>query len=179
MNKIYNTKKLVFSATAIALSLVCSLIKFANLPMGGSITLFSMLFVTLIGYWYGTYTGLITSVAYGILQFVIEPVFYTPLQIALDYVFAFGSLGLSGLFCNKKHGLTLGYTFGVLFRYLFSVISGFVFFGEYAPEGTPAIIYSLTYNATYIVPEAIITIILISLPPVKSALNQIKNYALA
>ena len=50
---ILTTKQLVYSAVAIALAVVCSMIKFANLPMGGSVTLFSMLFIALIGYWYG------------------------------------------------------------------------------------------------------------------------------
>ena len=42
------TKQLVFSAVAVALAMVCSMIKFADLPMGGSVTLFSMLFIVLI-----------------------------------------------------------------------------------------------------------------------------------
>ena len=61
-------KQLVYSAVAIALAVVCSMIKFANLPMGGSVTLFSMLFIALIGYWYGPYVGLMTAVAYGLVQ---------------------------------------------------------------------------------------------------------------
>ena len=51
---ILTTKQLVYSAVAIALAVVCSMIKFANLPMGGSVTLFSMLFIALIGYWYSS-----------------------------------------------------------------------------------------------------------------------------
>ena len=55
------TKQLVFSAAAMGLAMVCSLIKFANLPMGGSVTLFSMLFIVLIGYWYGPYVGIMAG----------------------------------------------------------------------------------------------------------------------
>lgn len=169
------TKQLVYSAVAIALAVVCSMIKFANLPMGGSITLFSMLFIALIGYWYGPYVGLMTAVAYGLVQFVMEPIFYTLPQMLLDYPLAFGALGIAGFFTNKKHGLQIGYVAGVFGRYVFSVISGVVFFGAYAPEGTPAILYSLGYNATYIVPEAIATLVIISLPPVAKALAQVKK----
>lgn len=171
------TKQLVFSAAALALAMVCSMIKFANLPMGGSVTLFSMLFVVLIGYWYGPYVGLMTGFAYGLLQFVIEPIFYTLPQMILDYPLAFGALGLAGFFYKKNHGLQIGYVVGVLGRYIFAVISGVVFFGAYAPEGTPAIIYSLTYNATYLLPEAIVTLVLISIPPVASALAYVKRQA--
>ena len=172
------TKQLVFSAVAMALAMVCSMIKFADLPMGGSVTLFSMLFIVLIGYWYGPYVGIMTAVAYGLLQFVTEPIFYTIPQMLIDYPCAFGALGLAGFFSGKKHGLQIGYLAGVLGRYVFAVISGVVFFGAYAPEGTPAIVYSLGYNATYLVPEAIITLIVISIPPVANALARVKRQAI-
>ncbi len=173
------TKQLVFSAVAMALAMVCSMIKFADLPMGGSVTLFSMLFIVLIGYWYGPYVGIMTAVAYGLLQFVTEPIFYTIPQMLIDYPCAFGALGLSGFFSGKKHGLQIGYLAGVIGRYVFAVISGVVFFGAYAPEGTPAILYSLGYNATYLVPEAVITLIVISIPPVAKALARVKQQAIA
>ena len=173
------TKQLTYSAVALALAMVCSMIKFANLPMGGSVTLCSMLFIVLIGYWFGPYVGLTTAFAYGLLQFVVEPIFYTLPQMLIDYPLAFGALGLAGFFAGKKHGLQIGYLVGVLGRYVFAVISGFVFFGAYAPEGTPAIVYSLGYNATYIVPEAVITLIIISIPAVANALAQVKKRALS
>lgn len=176
---VLTTKQLVYSAVAIALAVVCSMIKFANLPMGGSVTLFSMLFITLIGYWYGPYVGLMTAVSYGLVQFVMEPIFYTIPQMILDYPLAFGALGLAGFFANKKHGLQIGYLVGVFGRYIFAVISGVVFFGSYAQEGTPAIVYSVGYNATYLLPEAIATLIVISIPPVANALAQVKKNALS
>lgn len=174
----FSTKQLTYSAVALALAVVCSMIKFANLPMGGSCTLCSMFFVTLIGYWFGPYVGLTSAFAYGLLQFIIEPVFYTIPQMFLDYLLAFGALGLSGFFSSRKHGLQLGYISAVIGRYIFTVISGVVFFGAYAPEGTPAIVYSLGYNATYIVPEAIVTLIIISIPAVTKALAAVKKNAL-
>ncbi len=169
------TKQLVFSGVAMALAMVASEIKFARLPMGGSITLFSMLFIVLIGYWYGAKAGLLTGFAYGLLQFVIDPVFYSPLQLLVDYPLAFGALGLSGFFSNKKHGLLWGYIAGVVGRYFFAVLSGCVFFGHYAPEGTPVLVYSLTYNATYIVPEAIVTVIILAIPAVSKAMNHVRS----
>ena len=171
------TKQLVFSGVAMALAIVTSEIKFARLPMGGSITLFSMLFIVLIGYWYGSKAGLLTGFAYGLLQFVLDPVFYSPLQLLVDYPLAFGALGLSGFFCSKKHGLLIGYIAGVLGRYFFAVLSGVIFFGHYAPEGTPALVYSLSYNATYIVPEAVVTLILLTIPAVGKAMKRVKVMA--
>jgi len=171
------TRQLVFSGAAMALAIVTSEIKFARLPMGGSVTLFSMLFIVLIGYWYGARAGLLTGFAYGLLQFILEPVFYSPLQLLVDYPLAFGSLGLSGFFSDKKHGLATGYTVGVLGRYFFAFLSGVIFFAAYAPTQTPIgiLTYSLGYNATYIFPEAVITLILLSVPPVKDAMARIKG----
>ena len=70
-----------------------------------------------------------------------------------------------------------GYITGVLGRYFFAVLSGVIFFAYYAPEGTSPIVYSITYNATYIVPECIITVIILCIPVVKSTLKRIKMEA--
>ena len=80
--------------------------------MGGSVTLLSMLFIVLIAYWYGPYVGIMTAVAYGLVQFVTEPIFYTIPQMLLDYPLAFGALGLAG-FSIRKMGLQIGYVVGV------------------------------------------------------------------
>lgn len=177
VSSVMAARQLIFSAVAMSLALVTAEIKFTRLPMGGSITLFSMLFVVLIGYWYGFKAGILTGFAYGLLQFIMDPVFYSPVQLLIDYPLAFGALGLSGLFINKKFGLIKGYLLAVSGRYILACISGYVFFGHYAPEGTPAIVYSLTYNAAYIVPEAVTTVIICSIPAVKNAINHVTSLA--
>lgn len=173
------TRQLVFSGAAMALAMVTSEIKFARLPFGGSVTLFSMLFIVLIGYWYGAKAGLLTGFAYGLLQFVINPVFYSPWQLLVDYPLAFGALGLSGFFSNKRQGLLTGYIAGVLGRFLFTALSGGIFFRSYAPTQTPVgiLTYTLGYNASYIAPEAVITIILLAIPAVRNALVKVKELA--
>lgn len=103
-----STKQLVFSAMAIALAVVTSMIKLFDLPMGGSVTLFSMLFIVLIGYWYGFGGGLTAALAYGVLQLLIDPYILSFPQMLVDYILAFGALGLAGLFHNSKHGLIKG-----------------------------------------------------------------------
>lgn len=172
-----STKQLVYCSIAIALATVASFLKLASLPFGGSITLFSMFFICLIGYLYGPKTGLMTGVAYGILQLLIEPYIYAPIQVLLDYPLAFGALGLSGIFWKSRHGLRKGCMVGMIGRYVCHVISGYVFFAEYTPEGMNPILYAVGYNATYILPEMIATVILISIPAVETALNQIKRQA--
>jgi len=174
-----SAKQLAFCAVALALAMVTSMIKIFRFPFGGSITLFSMLFICLIGYFYGPGTGILTAVAYGVLQFILGPYIYTPIQVIVDYPLAFGALGFAGLFWKSRNGLLKGYIIGVVGRWVFSVISGWVFFGEYAWDGWAALPYSLCYNGAYIFAEAIITIILISIPPVKKAINYVKKMALA
>ncbi len=171
------TKQLVYSAVAIALAVVCSMIKLFEMPMGGSVTLLSMLFIVLIAYWYGPYVGIMTAVAYGLVQFVTEPIFYTIPQMLLDYPLAFGALGLAGFFHKKKYGLQIGYVVGVLGRFLFSTASGVIFFASYAPEGMNPLVYSMGYQASYLIPEAVVTLIIISIPPVAKALAQVKKQA--
>lgn len=177
-NSRFSTKQLVFSAIAMALALVTSMIKLFSLPLGGSVTLMSMLFIVLIGYWYGPKAGIMTGFAYGLLQFVIEPVFYTVPQLITDYPLAFGALGLAGFFRNKKYGLQIGYVVALLGRLFFAWLSGVVFFASYADgTGMNVPVYSLVYNGSYIFAEGIITVIIISVPAVNKVLNHIKALA--
>jgi thiamine transporter len=134
-----------------------------------------MLFISLIGYLYGTRAGIITGIAYGFINLIIGPTILHPVQLLLDYPIAFGCLGLAGVFANSKFGIVKGYALGVFGRYICHVISGYVFFAMYTPEGLNPIIYSLGYNATYIVPEAVITIVILFVPVVRNGLNEVKR----
>ena len=167
------TKQLVFCGMAIALATVTSMLKY-SFPFGGSVTLCSMLFICLVGYVYGPVTGIMTGLSYGLLQFLIEPYMLFPTQVILDYLLAFGALGLSGFFWKSKHGLVKGYLLGICGRYLFSVISGCVFFGAYAWEGWSVLPYSLAYNGAYIFTEGIITILVLAIPAAARAFEQVK-----
>ncbi len=175
------TKQLVFSAMAIALAtVIATVIKLPSLPNGGSVTLFSMLIVCMVGYWYGPVTGIIAAVAYGILQFITGPYVVHPAQVLLDYPLAFGALGLSGFFYKKKNGLILGYLTGVFGRFVFHMISGLIFYTTYVDsfqENAAAIWASTLYNLSYILPEAILTLILLALPPVRSMFGKLKVMA--
>lgn len=172
-----NTKQLVFCAVAMALAMITSYIKFGSLPFGGSITLFSMFFISFVGYLYGPSVGITTGLAYGILQLITEPYIYHPLQVLLDYPLAFGMLGLAGFFCAKKHGLVTGYVVGVFGRYLCHVLSGYIFFADYAPEGMNPLLYTLGYNATYLVPELAATVVILFVPAVIKGLGRVKAMA--
>ncbi len=172
-----SVKQLAFCAMAVALGTILSNIKLFHFPTGGSITLLSMMVIVLPGYWFGLGAGILTGVSYGVLQLIIDPYVLYPMQLVVDYFLAFGALGLSGLFCNAKTGLVKGYIAGVIGRFVFAVISGWIFFGSYAWEGWNGFTYSLVYNAIYIFAEAIITVIILLLPPVRSMMGRIKKLA--
>ena len=175
MKRSFSVKGLAVCGVCIALAFVLSFIKLFSAPLGGSVTLCSMFFICIIGYLYGWKYSLTAALAYGILQFVQKPEIYAPLQVVIDYGLAFTALGLSGFFRQKKIGLYIGYLAGVTGRFIFSAISGYVFFAEYAPEGWNPLIYSIAYNASYIYIEAAITLAIMLLPPVGSAIERIKN----
>lgn len=171
-------KQLAFCAMSIALGTVLSEVKLLDFPWGGSITLLSMLVICLPGYFFGLGAGLMTGVAYGVLQLLIDPYVLFPIQLVVDYLLAFGALGLSGLFSDAKKGLLKGYLAGILGRYVFAVLSGWIFFGAYAWEGWAPLPYSLAYNGCYIFTEGAITLVILSIPAVHNGIHTVKKMSL-
>ena len=167
-------KQITFSALCLALAFVLSNIKLFKLPMGGSVTLFSMFFVTFIGYLYGPRVSLSAAFAYGLLQLVVDPYIISVPQLLCDYILAFGALGLAGFFHEKRQGMIVGYLVGIFGRFVFSTLSGVIFFADYAPENMSPLAYSASYNGSYIAAEALLTVIVLAIPAVHTALNRIK-----
>ena len=147
---------IIFVSLATALSFI---IVYA-LPQGGSITLASMVPIIWLSLRRGPKAGLSAGVLYGFIQFGIMPYAYYPVQVLLDYPFAFGCLGLAGFF--KKQPL-IGTVIGITGRFVMHFISGFVYFGPmFAPDLNPYI-YSAVYNASYLIPEMAISVFIIYL----------------
>jgi thiamine transporter len=170
-------RQIAVCAAAMTLAVVTSIYTVYELPFGGSITLFRMFFICFIGYLYGTRIGIITGVAYGLLDFVLKPYAVTLIQPLLDYPVAFGCLGLAGLFSNSRFGIIKGYILGAAGRYICHVLSGIIFFSEFAGDRN-VIIYSLIYNASYIIPEVILTVLILLIPAVRQALAQVRRMTL-
>lgn len=180
MSKHTAVKQLAFCGTAIALAFVTSYLKLFSMPFGGSVTLFSMLFICLAGYWYGAKAGVITGLCYGVLQFLQEPYFLSFFQVCCDYLLAFAGLGLAGVFRKSRHGLAKGYLFGILVRGAFHSLGGYLYWMAFMPENFPsslAAFYPLVYNYSFILAEGVLTMIVVSLPPVANGLEQLKRLA--
>ncbi len=165
------TKKLTSSALLVALATVLMWVsKLLPAPwlQGGSVTLASMVPIIAVGILFGTKWGLCSSLAYALIQMMFG--FYPPptqtflyfvLVVLLDYIFAFGVLGLSGvfysLFGKKFFAIPTSAFIVTLLRYICHILSGILIWGVYAPEGQGVLAYSLIYNGTYMVPEIIIS----------------------
>lgn len=175
-----STRQLVFCAMALALAFVTSYIKLLELPWGGSITLCSMLFIVLIGNWYGVQTGILVGLAYGILQFIQEPYVLSFFQVCCDYILAFAALGVAGFFAKKNNGLLKGYIAAVLARGVFHSLGGYLYWMDYMPDSFPQSlksIYPIVYNYSFLLAEGVITVIIISIPAVAGGINQVKKLA--
>lgn len=176
-----STKQLVFCGIAMALAFVTSYIKIFEMPWGGSVTLCSMLFIVLIGNWYGVKTGFAVGLAYSILQFIQEPFVLSFFQVCCDYFLAFAALGAAGFFAKSSQGLIKGYIAAVLARGAFHALGGYLYWMDYMPESFPQSlksIYPIAYNYSFLLAEGVITIMILSIPAVSKALNQVKRMAL-
>jgi thiamine transporter len=169
-----DVRALTISALMIALATVLGMIKVFSMPQGGSVTLFSILPIVVCGYLLGTRRGIMAGFCVGLINLIFGPYVIHPVQLLLDYPVAFGALGLSGLAANQKNGLTKGYIIGIIGRYICAVLSGVIFFGEYAPEGFNAWTWSLWYNLTYLAAEGAITLIVINIPAVRNMFSNFK-----
>ncbi|NLM62546.1 MAG: energy-coupled thiamine transporter ThiT [Clostridiales bacterium] len=159
--RLTKTRVVIECAILIAMAFVLSLIKIWRMPMGGSITLVSMLPILLIGYRHGLAWGLISGFVYSILQFIESPYFLTPVQFLLDYVFPFTVLGVAGFFRGKGLGFQIGAVLGIGGRFISHVLSGVIFFAEYAADAgfESPLLYSVVYNGSIMLPELVVTLI--------------------
>ncbi|MBV7321721.1 energy-coupled thiamine transporter ThiT [Bacillus halotolerans] len=164
----------IMTAAAVILDIVSGM--FLRMPQGGSVSIM-MIPIFLISFRWGVKAGLTTGLLTGLVQIAIGNLFLQhPVQLLLDYIAAFAAVGISGFFASAVRKSALSKAKGKLIvsiicavfigsflRYAAHVISGAVFFGSFAPKGTPVWLYSLTYNATYMIPSFIICAIALCL----------------
>lgn len=165
----WNAKMLAYAALCIAISFVLSYIRLLKMPQGGSITPASMLPIMMFAYAFGFGPGLVCSMAYGVLQMFQDMYIVGWVQATLDYILAFGSLALVALFRNWKSpfNFSVGVIVAGIARVFFHVLSGVVYFAEYAPEGMNPLVYSLVYNLTSAGVDALICAVIAFIPGVR------------
>lgn len=167
------TLKITESALMIALSAVLSVFTVVQFPFGGSVTLFSQVPIIILSYRYGVKWGLVSGFTLSVLQLLfglnnfsyVNGIAAYLVLIFVDYLIPFTLLGLGGIFRNKFKGqvsaLALGSVLVSCIRFVCHFVSGVTIWKSWAPSSaTKAIvIYSLTYNGSYMLPELVITVI--------------------
>ena len=187
-----NLTLLTECAVMLALSFALSYAKIFEMPMGGSVTIASMLPVMLISIKYGVGAGLSTSFLYSMTQLLqalasanVFPYCETPATLVLcilfDYIVPFTLLGLAGLPKNLKItknteiNVYIGIVSVVVLRFLCHFITGVVIWGQWAPDGMGKYLYSFLYNGGFLSIDFIICIVCAILMLRKQELRKLIN----
>ena len=164
-----HTKQLVETAVLLAVGTVLSLVKL-DMPMGGGLTLCSMLPLVLISWRYGARWGGVSGLLYGVLQLMLgldnvryASGFWMAMGIVmLDYILAYGVIGLSGLFRGRgkaRSMLAAGIAFTFVLRFVCHFITGVWIWDALWPNefGMASVWYSAAYNGWYMGGELVLT----------------------
>ncbi|GAB6169522.1 energy-coupled thiamine transporter ThiT [Clostridium carnis] len=163
-----STKTMVITAMFSAIAYILYLIQFIKYPQGGGITLFSTLPIMLIGILFGRTAGVTGGLIFGLFKLLNGAMIVHPVQFLLDYILGSMALGVSDIFGTDSKGKIIsGCFFASMLSVLFSIISGVIFFAQYAPVGMNPWIYSFIYNFTSAGVEGIITTAVVALIPIK------------
>ena len=170
-NQQTNVRRLVESAIMVALASVLSLIKLAELPYGGSVTCASMLPILIVAYRNGPLWGLGSGLVFSVVQLLTGLSVFSwvtgwqsVLAVALlDYIVAFAVSGLGGIFRKQGRSQASALIYGALFvsalRFVCHYISGVTVWRNISIPLSAAYLFSLVYNATYMIPETIVLLI--------------------
>ena len=175
--KRFDSKKIAFAGICVSMSFTLAVIKVSPVQYGGSITLASFVPILVFAYVYGLADGLLIGLIHGLLNFIEDPYILTPATLFFDYLLAFMSVGVMGLFGKlqrKERGCTpivLGCVAVFSLRFISHLLSGMVFFAQDAvwvsfPSWAMgnAFIYSFIYQCIYVPADALIaTLVLIAL----------------
>lgn len=163
-----NTKTMMIIALFAAMHLVLSKIKFVSYPQGGGIDLLSSLPILIVGLLYGPVTGMTCGLVSGLVSLIGGELFIIhPAQFLLDYILPSMLLGMSGIFGSETKGkIFIGCIVAVLFRLTAHVLSGCVYFAEYA-NGMNPLLYSILYNGSSEGVEGLLSSIVITVMPIE------------
>jgi len=179
------TRIMVESAILIAASVILSFTKIYEAPLGGSVTLFSMVPLMIISMRHGIGWGLGSAFVFSVFKLWMGAgnFAYVPtvagilITIIFDYIAAYTSIGLAGIFRglnvfktekkNETFNVFAGVVFAYIIRFLCHFINGAVVWYEITKrlewnEYVTTVgmwVYSFVYNITYIGPEAVLTIV--------------------
>ena len=159
----FTTGMLINVALMLALTIVLHQLRLFHMPQGGSITLGAMVPLLFLTYRYGAGIGCLAGFLYGMINLMQDAFIVHPLQVLFDYPLPYMALAVAAAVPGRLYaGAVLAFSA----RFLCHYISGVVFFGSYAPPDMSPYLYSLVFHATYLVPEAIICLVILRILPV-------------
>lgn len=159
---------MVQCAILVAMGTVLSFLKLYEAPLGGSVTILSMLPICLAGLMHGPIWGFGSAFVYSVIQLLVSQCFawgLTPtvlvVCILFDYIVAFSILGITGFFKDRgRIGMCLGVALAIALRMLCHYITGVTIWESSMPDDWNNVwLYSLAYNGFYMLPEMVFTMI--------------------
>lgn len=162
-------KRIAVCAIMVALATILSMLPIFKAPLGGSVTLGSMVPIMLISFLYGWSWGIPVAIGYAVIQLLISlsevaswglsPAVFIGC-LALDYILAYSVICVCNIFGSKKMiNVILGILVAGILRLLCHFISGVLFFGQWAEEGFNAYTWAIAYNGAFLLPEIAICIV--------------------
>ncbi|MDZ5471571.1 energy-coupled thiamine transporter ThiT [Bacillus sp. 31A1R] len=175
-----------FAAFALILDLLPSI------KVSPSISIsFAMVPIFIVAFRWGFKVALASGFLWGLLQVAVGDIYFlSPVQFVIEYFIAFAFIGFAGLFyqviqkCVKNGDkknlmiwIVIATFIGSVARYFWHFVAGFVFWGEYAPEGQSPMVYSLIVNGSTMLGAFVLcSIVLAILLSTSSRLIQTKNH---
>ena len=160
------TRALTEGALMVAAATALSYVKLLELPQGGSVCI-GMLPIFLYCARWGCKESFLASFAYGLLQLIFDGAYaWGPTSMLLDYVLAFGVLGVACLFRKQKGGVFVGTVVGCVCRFIVHFISGVTIYRIYEPTEvfnttfTNPYLYSAVYNGSYVFIDMVLCLVI-------------------
>ena len=156
-------------AIMVALATALSYVKLMELPQGGSVCI-GMLPLFIYFYRWDWKHSFLAAFAYGLLQLIFDGAYaWGPTSMLLDYVLAFGVLGVACLFRKQKGGVFVGTVVGCVCRFVVHFISGVTIYRIYEPTEvfnttfTNPYLYSAVYNGSYVFIDMVLCLVITAL----------------
>lgn len=176
-----------------ALLFACALIAYCLQPIRmfetpykvGEVTLFSMLILCLIGYFYGPLWGFISGFLFGVITFSADVfIGFSPFRLSegIDYLLGYTLMGVCGLISylprknKKKFSMIFCFSCAIALRFVESVWI-WSWFRENPVSPLDDLWYGITNCIGYIGIEYLLSLFLLLLPPTKEVLSYIQSAA--
>lgn len=167
---------LIEAAFFAAIAMVLDLLPSIHVTPAVSIS-FAMVPIFILAFRWGFRVSFISGFLWGLLQVVTGDIYFLSFdQFLIEYFIAFAFVGFAGLFhhviqkalqqgskLSVATWVVLAVFVGSLARYFWHFVAGVIYWGDYAPEGTSAFMYSLIVNGGTMIGAAVLCSIVLVL----------------